>query len=68
MCKYYAHAYACKHVTFILADFCPPAGRIQTPCGTVQVWQTIKLEDPCDKCESYQYPEKPWKRGGHGRK
>ncbi len=51
--------------SFILADFCPPAGRIQTPCGAVQVWQTIKLEDACDECRAY-FPDKPWRKGGRG--
>ncbi|KAH8891362.1 hypothetical protein GQ53DRAFT_648882 [Thozetella sp. PMI_491] len=61
MCKYYAHAYVCKHVAYILADLCQPAARIQTPCGDIQIWQTIRLDIACDECKSH-LPERSWRK------
>ncbi|KXX79050.1 hypothetical protein MMYC01_204453 [Madurella mycetomatis] len=51
MCRYYAHAFTCKHVTFSFARFCDPASMIQNPCGERHIWQTIPLDEPCDDCK-----------------
>ncbi|KAK4645655.1 hypothetical protein QC762_203405 [Podospora pseudocomata] len=55
MCKYYAHAFLCKHITFSFATFCDPASMIQTRCGERSIWQTIRMEEYCDDCKAY-YP------------
>ncbi|KAK0670499.1 hypothetical protein QBC41DRAFT_207685, partial [Cercophora samala] len=51
MCKYYAHAFLCKHITFSFATFCDPASMIQTRCGERSIWQTIRMEEYCDDCK-----------------
>ncbi|CRK01338.1 hypothetical protein BN1723_008747 [Verticillium longisporum] len=61
MCQYYAHAFVCKHLTFTFARFCHPASLIQKPCGHRQIWQTIRLDEPCDECHTWfpdKYPSK----------
>jgi hypothetical protein len=50
MCHYYAHQYTCKHVTHVLAKYCPSANLVQTPCGKKDVWQSIRMEEECDDC------------------
>jgi len=53
MCKYYAHDFKCKHTSYSFARFCRDANLIQTPCADRDVWQTIRMDDPCEQC-------KPW--------
>jgi hypothetical protein len=50
MCHYYAHNYTCKHVTYVLAKYCPSANLVQTPCGKKDVWQSIRMEEECEEC------------------
>jgi hypothetical protein len=50
MCHYYAHHYTCKHVTHVLAKYCPSANLVQTPCGKKDVWQSIRMEEECEEC------------------
>jgi hypothetical protein len=58
MCKYYAHAFACKHMTFSFARFCTPASFTQRPCATRTIWHTIALDDEaCDECRAW-FPER----------
>ncbi|KAK4219440.1 hypothetical protein QBC37DRAFT_135869 [Rhypophila decipiens] len=61
MCRYYAHSFVCKHVTFSFASFCHPASMIQTRCGERQIWQTIRMEEACEEC-------KPWFAETHMRR
>ncbi|RYO88075.1 hypothetical protein DL766_007105 [Monosporascus sp. MC13-8B] len=59
MCKYYAHAFSCKHMSFTFARYCNPASLIQTPCNKKQIWHTISLDEACDECNLWfpeQYP------------
>ncbi|KAF2998403.1 hypothetical protein E8E14_004200 [Neopestalotiopsis sp. 37M] len=51
MCKYYAHAFSCKHMSFTFARFCNPASFTQTPCDKRTIWHTIGLEEACDECQ-----------------
>lgn len=53
MCRYYAHAFDCKHVSLTFARFCKPASLIQTPCGRHEVWHTIHMGDSCDDCRGW---------------
>ncbi|KAL2760556.1 hypothetical protein ACRALDRAFT_205513 [Sodiomyces alcalophilus JCM 7366] len=57
MCQYYAHVFACKHLTFAFARFCHPASLIQKPCSKRQIWQTIHLEEACEECIMW-FPDK----------
>ena len=53
MCKYYAHAFLCKHTSLSFACFCRNASLIQTPCADRDIWQTIRMEEACDDCKAW---------------
>lgn len=57
MCLYYAHAHACKHLTFTFARYCTPAHLKQKPCNERKVWQTVRLAEGCDECVMW-FPDK----------
>ncbi|KAH6649147.1 hypothetical protein BKA67DRAFT_662064 [Truncatella angustata] len=57
MCKYYAHAFSCKHSSLTFARFCNPASFTQTPCGQQTIWHTIGLEEACEECQVW-FPDK----------
>ncbi|KAK0728079.1 hypothetical protein B0T26DRAFT_636243 [Lasiosphaeria miniovina] len=59
MCRYYAHAFVCKHVTHSFASFCKPASMIQTACGERHIWQTIRMDEACDECKAWYSPPQP---------
>ncbi|SPQ21882.1 3ef24d77-dc72-42b0-b832-152846c1274a [Thermothielavioides terrestris] len=50
MCRYYAFQHACAHTALAFAAFCPPAALRQNPCGERHIWQTIRLDEPCEDC------------------
>jgi hypothetical protein len=65
MCKYYAHAFSCKHQTLTFARFCTPANFTQTPCAKRTIWHTIGMDEVCDECRIW-YPDHPCPPSGAG--
>ncbi|TVY50347.1 hypothetical protein LAWI1_G007922 [Lachnellula willkommii] len=50
MCHWYSHQYTCKHVTYALGKYCTRGGLVQTPCKKKNIWQTIRMGEPCEDC------------------
>lgn len=64
MCQYYMHSYLCKHTSYSFARFCDKANLVQNPCGSKQVWHTIRMDDACDECLMC-FPDKCYPRPAH---
>jgi hypothetical protein len=67
MCHYYAHHYICKHVTQVLAKYCPSANLVQTPCGKREIWQSIRMDEECEECAAVMGEDRNGNVGEGGR-